>query len=207
MGHIILVEGADMAKNTRDRILEASLELFAKNGYAATNIKDISDAVGIVKSAFYRHFASKEEAFDAVMEMMASYYEENMGSISRMPPVPDSMEELKQLTMKMVNFTVHDEGIIQSRKLLLAEQFHDERVRDLANYYFLYGTESMFTKIFSGMMEKGIIKRCDPAILAFSYTSPITALIHLCDREPARESEAMEKLKAFIDQFTAEYDA
>ena len=105
-----------MAKDTRNRILEASLELFAKNGYAATNIKDISDAVGIVKSAFYRHFASKEEAFDAVMEMMASYYEENMGSTSRMPPVPDSMEELKQLTMKMVNFTVHDERIIQSRK-------------------------------------------------------------------------------------------
>ncbi|MEE0954443.1 MAG: TetR family transcriptional regulator [Eubacterium sp.] len=48
MGHIILVEGADMAKDTRNRILEASLELFAKNGYAATNVKDISDAVGIV---------------------------------------------------------------------------------------------------------------------------------------------------------------
>ena len=63
MGHIILVEGADMAKNTRDRILEASLERFAKNGYAATNIKDISDAVGIDKSkvisAYYDKIDSK----------------------------------------------------------------------------------------------------------------------------------------------------
>jgi len=198
-------EGADMARNTKDRILEAALALFARNGYAATNIKDISEAVGIVKSAFYRHFNSKEEVFDAVMEMMASYYEENMGSSRRMPPVPDSMEELKQLTMRMVNFTVHDERIVQSRKLLLAEQFHNERARDLANHYFLYGTESIFTKIFSGMMEKGIIRRCDPAILAFSYTSPITALVHLCDRDPAREPEAMEKLKAFVGHFTAEY--
>ena len=54
-----------MARNTKDRILEAALALFARNGYAATNIKDISEAVGIVKSAFYRHFNSKEEVFDA----------------------------------------------------------------------------------------------------------------------------------------------
>ncbi len=34
-----------MAKNTKGRIMEAALALFARDRYAATNIKDISDAV------------------------------------------------------------------------------------------------------------------------------------------------------------------
>ena len=32
-------------------------------------------------------------------------------------------------------------------------------------------------------MDKGLLRRDDPAMLAFAYTAPISALIHLCDRE------------------------
>ncbi len=37
--------------------------------------------------------------------------------------------------------------------------------------------------IFSGLMEKGLIRQDDPEMLASAYTAPISALIHLCDRE------------------------
>ena len=194
-----------MAKNTREKILEAALEIFSRDGYTGTNLKDIAEAVGIVKSALYRHFESKEAVFNAVIDMMESYYKENLGSPDRLPPIPQSTDELAELTKRMVNFTVHDKRIIQTRKLLLAEQFHDERIRNLADYYFLYGMETMFTKIFAAMMENGSIKKCDPDMLAFSYTSPITSLIHLCDRDPAREPEAMEKLDGFIRSFIEIY--
>ena len=194
-----------MAKGTKGKILEAALEIFARDGYAGTNIKDIADSVGIVKSALYRHFESKEAIFNAAIDGMISYYEGNVGSAERLPEIPKSMGELYEMTMKMVNITVHDKKIIQVRRILLSEQFHDERMRDLADHYFLYGTEEMFSRIFSVMMDKGIIKRCNPDVLAFSYTSPVTALIHLCDRDPAKEPEAMEMLKAFVKQFIEEY--
>ena len=65
-------------------------------------------------------------------------------------------EELKKLTLKMLNFTMRDEKIIMMRKLLLTEQFHDERIRELATEHFNIGLESMFTVIFEGRIKNAI---------------------------------------------------
>ena len=42
-------------------------------------------------------------------------------------------------------------------------------------------------------------------MLAFAYTAPISALIHLCDREPAKTEEATGKIEAFSRHFIATY--
>ena len=55
--------------------------------------------------------------------------------------------------------------------------------------------------IFAEMMDKGLLRRDDPAMLAFAYTAPISALIHLCDREPERTDEAMAQVEAFSRYF------
>jgi len=109
-----------MAKDTKERLLEAALEIFARDGVAGANLKDIAEAVGIVKSALYRHFDSKEAIWAAVRERMAAYYEEHVGSQDRLPSIPQSTDELIEMTMRMVNFTVHDKRIVQIRLKLFA---------------------------------------------------------------------------------------
>lgn len=194
-----------MAKDTKERILDAALEVFARDGYAGTSIKDIAESVGIVKSALYRHFESKEEIWNAVQQTMVAYYDDHFGSVDNLPGVPRNMDELYEMTNSLVNFTVHDEKIIMMRKILLTEQFRNEQARELATNYFLFDTEKIFTIIFQKMMDNGCLRRTDPEILAFSYTAPITSLIHLCDREPEKETFAMEKMNRFIKHFIAEY--
>ena len=54
-------------------------------------------------------------------------------------------------------------------------------------------------------MNKGLLKRDNPEMLAFSYTSPISALIHMCDREPEKENDAVTKIKAFCKHFVRIY--
>ena len=63
----------------------------------------------------------------------------------------------------------------------------------------------MFTHIFAGMMDKGLLRRDDPAMLAFAYTTPISALIHLCDREPEKTTEAIAQVEAFSRHFVKVY--
>ncbi len=60
------------ARNTRERILDAALELFAAQGYAATSLRQIAQAVGIKESAIYAHFASKEAVFRTFSEQMVT---------------------------------------------------------------------------------------------------------------------------------------
>ena len=143
-----------MANDTKERILEAALEMFSQNGYAGTNIRELSASLGLVKSGVYKHYESKEAIWNALLDEMITYYGEHFGSPEHLQPVPNSLDELIQMTMQMVNFTVHDERIIKTRKVLTLEQFRDERARGLATKHFLTGLTEMFTHIFAGMMDK-----------------------------------------------------
>ena len=196
-----------MAKDTKEKILTKALELFSRKGYEGTNINELMGSVGLVKSAMYRHFNSKEEIWNALLDRLIAYYEERFGSAENLPPVPESPEELLAMTMRMVNFTVHDKTVVMTRKLLTIEQYRDERARKLATKHFLTGLTEMFSHVFSGMMEKGLLRRENPELLAFSYTAPISALIHLCDREPDRTDDALDRIEAFARLFIQTYRA
>lgn len=184
-----------MAKDTKERILEAALDMFSQNGYAGTNIRELTASMGLVKSGVYKHFESKEEIWNALLDHMIAYYNERFGSPDRLPPVPDSLEGLVDMTMQMAGFTIHDEKVIKTRKLLTIEQFRDERARNLATKHFVTGLRDMFTPVFKGMMEKGLIPGDDPEMLAFAYTAPISSLIHLCDREPEKKRKRFRRSK------------
>ena len=196
-----------MAKGTKEKILALALEKFSENGYAGTNIRELTESLGLVKSSMYRHFESKEEIWNALLDEMIAYYGARFGSPERLPPVPDSPEELVALTMGLVDFTIHDEKVVMTRKLLTIEQFRDDRARDLATKHFLTGLRDMFTPLFAGMMDRGLLRRDDPGMLAFAYTAPISALIHLCDREPEKTDEAMAQIEAFSHHFLETYKA
>ena len=59
-----------MAESTKERILRIALELFAQNGYLGTSMNDIARQVGFTKAALYKHYASKQEILDKIVERM-----------------------------------------------------------------------------------------------------------------------------------------
>ena len=195
-----------MTSDTKERILAAALELFSQNGYAGTNVRELTASLGLVKSSMYKHFKSKEEIWNTLLDRMIAYYGERFGSAEHLPPVPASLEELVQMTMGMVNFTVHDEKVVMMRKVLTIEQFRDERAKELATRYFLSGLTQIFTHVFQGMMDKGLLRQDNPEMLAFAYTAPISALIRDCDREPEKEPEILRQIEAFVKHFIGTYE-
>ena len=194
-----------MAKDTKERIMAAALDMFSQNGYAGTNIRELTASLGLVKSGLYKHFKSKEEIWNSLLDKMIAYYDERFGSPEHLPPVPDSLEGLTAMTMQMVDLTIHDESIVMTRKMLAIEQFRDERAKALATKHFLTGLTDMFTHVFTSMMDKGLLRRDDPRMLAFAYTAPISALIHLCDREPEKTKDAIAQVEAFSRHFIKTY--
>lgn len=53
---------------TRQQILDASLRLFSKKGFARTTVRDIAHQAGITDAAIYYHFQSKRELLEALVE-------------------------------------------------------------------------------------------------------------------------------------------
>ena len=59
-----------MTGDTKERILETALELFAQSGYLGTSMNDIAKQLGITKAALYKHYTGKREILDSIVERM-----------------------------------------------------------------------------------------------------------------------------------------
>ena len=182
-----------------------ALTLFSRNGYYGTSMSDLAKALGLSKAALYKHFESKGEIRSCLFDSIQSYYDAHFGSMEHLPEIPESKEGLISLTMHMAQFTIHDERVVKVRRMLTIEQFHDVRACALATRHLLTEIEGIFAEIFKAMMDKNLLKRDDPSILALSYTEPISILIRLSDREPEREQEVLERIRAFAEHFLSVY--
>ena len=191
-------------KTSKEEILNAALVVFSQKGYDGALLRDISSLLGITKPALYKHYESKEALWNAMIDYVERYYSAHIGAASD-TTVPENWDEFRDLSLSQIDFTIHDETVRCVRRLLTMEQFRNKRTADLATKHFITDIETRYTEIFTGMMEKGILKSADPDLLAFQYTAPITMMIHMCDREPEREPEIVNKIEVHIRQFEYEH--
>lgn len=80
---------------TRDRILDAALDVFAEEGFAGATISEVERRVGLAAGtgSLYRHFSSKEELLRAAVEREVTSLREEMGKArAALPRVDDPME-------------------------------------------------------------------------------------------------------------------
>ncbi|MEU5834728.1 TetR/AcrR family transcriptional regulator [Streptomyces diacarni] len=54
--------------NTRQRIQDVALELFAERGYEKTSLREIAEQLGVTKAALYYHFKTKEDLVTSLFE-------------------------------------------------------------------------------------------------------------------------------------------
>ena len=57
-------------KNTKEKILETALELFAAKGYEAVSVSDIAGKLGMTKGALYKHYTNKQDILDSIILRM-----------------------------------------------------------------------------------------------------------------------------------------
>lgn len=60
---------------SKQKILDEALKLFSQNGFEATSVEQITNAVGIRKASFYSHFKSKQEVLDLLTAEILERYD------------------------------------------------------------------------------------------------------------------------------------
>lgn len=56
--------------NRKEEILIVALHLFARDGYEAVSVSQIAGKLDMTKGALYRHYKSKREIFDCIVQRM-----------------------------------------------------------------------------------------------------------------------------------------
>ena len=195
--------------NTREEILEAALELFSVNGYEATSISQLADAVGIRKASLYSHFSNKQEILDTVVETVLKGYADH--SIFVRANWDDveytgdkagmTADDAAQLVQGQMRYILHDPHISKGRKLLMIEQFRNQELAELQTKQNYTDVLNYFQGMMGFLIREGTLRDADTAIMAAQFASPITVWINLCDREPEREEEVMELVRRHVMQF------
>ena len=190
-----------MASNTKDYILEVALDMFSQYGYAGTKLSELATRVGITKAALYKHYKSKEDIWLSAIAMFDEYYKALTATPEHKPTVPDSFEAFKAQELNILKIITSDSKIIQGRRLLTIEQFHDEKTASVATERFITVNVNRLKPIFTAMQNNGLLIDTNVDMLTFTYTTPISSLIQMCDREPGKQAVALKKADNFIDYF------
>jgi AcrR family transcriptional regulator len=73
----------ERGKTTRERLVAVGFELFGAHGYEATSVGAILEAAGLARGAFYHHFATKADLFEAVLDRVIAQIAEASRNAAR----------------------------------------------------------------------------------------------------------------------------
>lgn len=202
-----------MEKTTKAQILEVALNFFSVQGFEATSISQISDAVGIRKASLYSHFENKQSILDELVDL---YWDEfNEHSIFTKADWTDpefiadkmnmSDDDITAMLLGQMKFVINDPGVSRIRKMLAIEQYINPK---LAGYLTKVSYEDVLkynTGLVSFLIRQGRLKDMDAEIMAAQLCFPISMWMTLCDREPERQAEVLELAAKHIKQFLEVY--
>ena len=199
--------------NTKQEILDAALELFSVQGYEATSISQLAEAVGIRKASLYSHFENKQAILDALIQTTLEQYEKHSIFANADWDDPTFTKDKENMTPELaanmfigqVRYILHDPQISRARKMLTIEQFRNRQMASLQTRQNYTGVMSYFTGLVRFLIRRGLLSDHDPEIMAAQLCLPISMWISLCDREPEREKEVMQLVQRHIRQFFEVY--
>ncbi|MER7154730.1 TetR/AcrR family transcriptional regulator [Streptomyces lydicus] len=83
-------------QRTRDALIRAALELFTEQGYEATTVDEIAEAVDVSQRTYFRYFANKEDVAFAVQEMVEARF---MAELTARPATEAPLTALRSAVM------------------------------------------------------------------------------------------------------------
>ena len=149
-----------MSKTTREDILIAALHLFAKDGYEAVSVSQIAGELDMTKGALSRHYKSKRDIFDHIVNRMESGDSERAGEYDMPADEKDSMTEqyeevsldnFLEYSKSMFAYWTEDDFASSFRKMLTLEQFRNEEMQMLYQQYLVAGPVGYVKDLFESM--------------------------------------------------------
>jgi TetR/AcrR family transcriptional regulator len=90
--------------DTRDRVLQVALTLFAERGYRGTSLRDIAKRIGIKAPSLLHHFPSKQQLYIAVLDRMFQSIEDAANAIAWTQQ--NRQERMRQAITDAIDFMV-----------------------------------------------------------------------------------------------------
>ena len=147
-------------RNRKEEILTVALHLFARDGYEAVSVSKIAGELDMTKGALYRHYKSKRDIFECIVNRMeqqdgeqAVEYDMPEEEKEKMPEQYEavSLDDFVEYSKSMFEYWTEDDFASSFRKMLTIEQFRSEEMQNLYQQYLVAGPASYVKDLFESM--------------------------------------------------------
>ncbi len=199
-----------MAGETKERILETALELFAQSGYLGTSMSDIAARLGITKAALYKHYAGKQEILDRIVQRMNELDAARAADYEMPGAAPEGfakaylntpLDRIRAYSTAQFDHWTREPFSANFRKMLTLEQYRDARLAQLYQENLASGPVKYMAAIFRPLTDSD-----ETAMqLALDFYGPMYLLYSVYDGA-ADQSAVAPMLEAHIDRFIAKLE-
>jgi AcrR family transcriptional regulator len=165
----------------QEQIIRAAMEIVAAKGISGLSLTGVSDRVGLVPSAIYRHFASKDELIDAVLGFIEKGLKEVIAA--SLLNGSHTLERLEAILKRHISFIRENHAV---PRIVFSEEVYSgspERRRRL--YAIIQGYLDELAKIVQGGQERDEINSNIPAptvaLMFLGLIQPAAILWHMSE--------------------------
>lgn len=162
------------AEETRERILAAAEECFARHGYEATGVAEICQRAGVSKGAFFHHFPTKQAVFLALLERWLTGLEQRLEGLRLgAPTVPEALLRMAEMARQVFEVA---RGRLPIFLEFLSQAAHDPKVwQATITPYRRY--RAFFARLMEAGVAEGSLRPVDPEVAANAILSMAIGLV------------------------------
>lgn len=181
---------AEPAEAQRDRILAAATEVFARDGLGGARVDEVAASAGVNKAVLYRHFASKDELFEAALDWALERMRLSMLDAFAAPPASSMRDTLRLRVDAVFRFAADEPATFHLIEAANRSPAGGERVREVRRETVRQLSEVTRTRL----ADLGLptVQAAD-MVAAMTYSLPVTMAVRL-QSEPGWDRDAVADL-------------
>jgi TetR/AcrR family transcriptional regulator len=188
----------------RKQLIEIAIDLFSKKGFRGTTTREIAAAAGVTEAIIFRHFATKEELYTAILDYKGSstgieqWFADADGLMER-----DDDEGLFRLIVSKV-LDVH-RGEQRFERLMIHAALEGHQLAVMHQNQMTMGIGARLTEYIQRRQKSGALLDCDPAAVLFAVAGighlfALHKYMYQLIAEPASDEQMIESFVRILMQ-------
>ncbi len=159
------------SEDRRRQLLRVAIDTFARHGFSGTKTKDIAAAAKVSEAILFRHFASKEDLYHAILDMKGrNGSDQRIQELRTFATRRDDAGLFRHLAAQIVDSFREDPAF---QRLMLYSALDGHLLAHLFRERFALPTGKFLMEYVALRQKEGAFRKCDPAMAVTFAVGPI----------------------------------
>lgn len=157
------------SKDRRQQLLDRAVELFARYGFSGTRTKDIAAACGVSEGILFRHFATKEDLYHAILDRQVAESGEWLAEMKRLAERRDDRGFVRCLVTQMMKSFRQNASF---HRLMAYARLEGQTLADIFDERMGLPTFGFLCDYIARRQQEGAFRAGDPGVMVLCLFAP-----------------------------------